>query len=665
MKKITLLFTALFALTFCWQSNAQLTEGFESGLVSLTNDVGNGVDWAISTSYFSEGAQSAHNAYASSNNNSLVSGALDISGLTVPRLTFDHIAKTEGGWDFCYVEVSIDGTNWTTVGTYDEDSYPEWGTTSSTPVNDWWKSEIIDLSSYISATTYIRFRLESDSSVTRYGWILDNVVVGESPTNTADWNNLQWPHSGSITTGDAFEVYAQVYEDGVTNAAGQGTGIEAWLGYSSSDTDPSTGGWTWIVSPYFGESGNNDEFLTDIGSGLAQGTYYYASRFRVEEGPFTYGGTGGFWASDSGVLTVTDPPPPANDDCANATPYTDDFTMYTEGNCVGTPNMLDLSAATDDIGSDDPSCDLSGNYGVWYTWTATSTGLTFTTGIGSPGIAVYEAGTCGTLVQVGCLNNVSGSISGLVVSNNYILHIWDDSAGNSVDFCLEEFTPPPPPANDDCANATGVSSLPYNEVVDATSATNNAGFVSCDASAVMNDGVWYTFTTINGGTVDIAITGVTGWDPEVRLFSGSCGTFTCEANADSGVTGGDEFITGATVAAGTQYWINVAYWSGTTDSSEGPFTIDISTSDTTTLPVSEYIFENFKYFPNPVNDELSLRAQNNIQNISIYNMLGQEVSRISPNTVSSDVDMSVLKTGVYFVNVTINEVTESIRIIKQ
>ena len=665
MKKITLLFTALFALTFCWQSNAQLTEGFESGLVSLTNDVGNGVDWAISTSYFSEGAQSAHNAYASSNNNSLVSGALDISGLTVPRLTFDHIAKTEGGWDFCYVEVSIDGTNWTTVGTYDEDSYPEWGTTSSTPVNDWWKSEIIDLSSYISATTYIRFRLESDSSVTRYGWILDNVVVGESPTNTADWNNLQWPHSGSITTGDAFEVYAQVYEDGVTNAAGQGTGIEAWLGYSSSDTDPSTGGWTWIVSPYFGESGNNDEFLTDIGSGLAQGTYYYASRFRVEEGPFTYGGTGGFWASDSGVLTVTDPPPPANDDCANATPYTDDFTMYTEGNCVGTPNMLDLSAATDDIGSDDPSCDLSGNYGVWYTWTATSTGLTFTTGTGSPGIAVYEAGTCGTLVQVGCLNNVSGSISGLVVSNNYILHIWDDSAGNSVDFCLEEFTPPPPPANDDCANATGVSSLPYNEVVDATSATNNAGFVSCDASAVMNDGVWYTFTTINGGTVDIAITGVTGWDPEVRLFSGSCGTFTCEANADSGVTGGDEFITGATVAAGTQYWINVAYWSGTTDSSEGPFTIDISTSDTTTLPVSEYIFENFKYFPNPVNDELSLRAQNNIQNISIYNMLGQEVSRISPNTVSSDVDMSVLKTGVYFVNVTINEVTESIRIIKQ
>ena len=224
MKKITLLFTALFALTFCWQSNAQLTEGFESGLVSLTNDAGNGVDWAISTSYFSEGAQSAHNAYASSENNSLVSGALDISGLTVPILTFDHIAKTEGTYDFCYVEVSTDGTNWTTVGTYDEDSYPEWGTTSSTPVNDWWKNESIDLTSYSSATTYIRFRLESDSSVARYGWILDNVLVQEAPTDTADWNNLQWPPNGAITTGDNFDVYSRVYEPGITDAVGQEIG---------------------------------------------------------------------------------------------------------------------------------------------------------------------------------------------------------------------------------------------------------------------------------------------------------------------------------------------------------------------------------------------------------------------------------------------------------
>ncbi len=803
MKKITLLLTVLFALTFSWQTNAQLTEGFESGLVSLTNDAGNGVDWAISTSYFSEGAQSAHNAYASGNNNSLVTGALDISGLTVPRLTFDHIAKTEGGWDFCYVEVSTDGTNWTTVGTYDEDSYPEWGTTSSIPVNDWWQSEIIDLSSYISATTYIRFRLESDSSVDRYGWILDNVVVEESPTDTADWNNLQWPPTGAITTGDAHDVYAQVYEAGLTDVtSGQAPGIEAWIGTSTADTDPSTGGWTWAIATFNAEVGNNDEYMLDIGSGLAAGTYYYASRFRLNGGPFTYGGTGGFWANDSGVLTVTDPPPPANDDCANATPYTNDFTMFTEGNCVGTPNILDLSAATDDIGNDDPSCDtFSPNNGVWFTWTATSTGLTFTSGTGLPGLAVYEAGTCGTLVEVGCLNNASGSITGLTVSNNYILFIWDDTAGTTVDFCLEEFTappppanddctgaialtvnadlacgvvtpgtiaaatdsgvnncggtedddvwysfvatstshvvdiinitggttdlyhavydatpgcgalaaaltcsdpntsttsgltigvtyyvqvyswtatsgqtstfdicvgtPPPPPPNDDCANATGVTSLPYNEVVDASGATNNAGFVSCDGSAVMNDGVWYTFTTINGGTVDIAITGVTGWDPEVRLFSGSCGTFTCVANADSGGTGGSETITGATVAAGTQYWINVGYWSGSTDSSEGPFTIDISTSDTTTLPVSEYVFENFKYFPNPVNDNLNLRAQSNIQNVSIYNMLGQEVSRISPNAISSDVDMSALQTGVYFVNVTINDTTETIRIVKQ
>ena len=199
MKKITLLLFSCLAFVFSWQSHAQLTEGFEAGLVSLTNDTGNGVDWTISTSYFSEGAQSAYNAYASSNNNILVSGVLDISGLTAPRLTFDHIAKTEGTYDFCYVEVSVDGSTWVELAVYDEDSYPEWGTTDTTPANDWWKSEIIDLTTYISATTYIRFRLESDSSVARYGWLLDNVVVEETPTDELDYYNLQWPPTGTIT----------------------------------------------------------------------------------------------------------------------------------------------------------------------------------------------------------------------------------------------------------------------------------------------------------------------------------------------------------------------------------------------------------------------------------------------------------------------------------
>jgi len=46
-------------------------------------------------------------------------------------------------------------------------------------------------------------------------------------------------------------------------------------------------------------------------------------------------------------------------------------------------------------------------------------------------------------------------------------------------------------------------------------------------------------------------------------------------------------------------------------------------------------------------------------------MLGQEVLRSTPNNVDSTVDMSKLQTGAYFVKVTINDRTETVRVIKQ
>ncbi len=123
-----------------------------------------------------------------------------------------------------------------------------------------------------------------------------------------EWANLQWPPNGTISSGGVFDVYAQVYKAGVTEPAGQGAGITAWVGYSTSNTDPAT--WTtWVPSNYFGDAGNNDEYITDIGSSITvPGMYYYASRFQFGAAPYVYGGLGGFWnvtTSISGVLSVT------------------------------------------------------------------------------------------------------------------------------------------------------------------------------------------------------------------------------------------------------------------------------------------------------------------------------------------------------------------------
>ncbi|WP_299277753.1 GEVED domain-containing protein [uncultured Psychroserpens sp.] len=92
------------------------------------------------------------------------------------------------------------------------------------------------------------------------------------------------------------------------------------------------------------------------------------------------------------------------------------------------------------------------------------------------------------------------------------------------------------------------------------------------------------------------------------------------------------------------------------------YTITVDAS----LSTDEFENENaFTYFPNPVKNTLTLNAQNAIDAITVINMLGQEVLTIAPRELRSELDMSQLQTGTYFVKVTINDVTETIRIIKQ
>jgi len=85
-----------------------------------------------------------------------------------------------------------------------------------------------------------------------------------------------------------------------------------------------------------------------------------------------------------------------------------------------------------------------------------------------------------------------------------------------------------------------------------------------------------------------------------------------------------------------------------------------------TIGTQEYnMNELFSYYPNPVNNTLSLRGVKDIQNVAVYNMLGQEVLRTAPNTVNSDVDMSGLQSGTYFIKVMIENTTKTIKVIKK
>jgi hypothetical protein len=139
--------------------------------------------------------------------------------------------------------------------------------------------------------------------------------------NTLDYVNLQTPGTGSIVNGSAFLVYAQTYEPGLTTTPNdQGLGITCEIGYSSTNSNPNGGGWTWVPANFNILNGdpNNDEYMLDLGAQIATpGTYYYASRFKLNTGGYRYGGIlsngnpGSFWDGTtyiSGVLNINTTP---------------------------------------------------------------------------------------------------------------------------------------------------------------------------------------------------------------------------------------------------------------------------------------------------------------------------------------------------------------------
>lgn len=163
-----------------------------------------------------------------------------------------------------------------------------------------------------TGTYYYASRFQINSGAYFYGgfsggfWDGTNNISGMLNIVPAevDWCNLQWPASDTIQVGWVYNVYAQVYEPGITDAVGQGTGITAWIGYNNADTDPST--WTnWIAASYNIDAGNNDEYMEDIGTGLTAGVYYYTSRFQLNNGVYKYGGFnasgGGYWDGTTNI----------------------------------------------------------------------------------------------------------------------------------------------------------------------------------------------------------------------------------------------------------------------------------------------------------------------------------------------------------------------------
>lgn len=112
--------------------------------------------------------------YSSNQDVSLTSPVFDLSGYDGVRLNYWQVCDTAAG-DFCRVEVSADGVNWSEIGRFN-------GAASS------WQQVTLDAAQLDNqSTARFRFRFTSDSSGVDDGWHIDDIsLLGAGAVCLAD-----------------------------------------------------------------------------------------------------------------------------------------------------------------------------------------------------------------------------------------------------------------------------------------------------------------------------------------------------------------------------------------------------------------------------------------------------------------------------------------------
>lgn len=85
---------------------------------------------------------------------------------------------------------------------------------------------------------------------------------------------------------------------------------------------------------------------------------------------------------------------------------------------------------------------------------------------------------------------------------------------------------------------------------------------------------------------------------------------------------------------------------------------------TATLGLEEKELKGFKLYPNPIKDIVWMESEKTLNEISLYDLMGQELKNLKPNKSNVNIDLSSLSPGFYFIKVTTDNDTGIYKIIK-
>ena len=280
-----------------------------------------------------------------------------------------------------------------------------------------------------------------------------------------------------------------------------------------------------------------------------------------------------YYSNTSGTYTLkykyvdnSAPSGPTNSTCANAT--TLDCGTTLNGTTVGT------SGAAHGL----PSSASTSNYGVWYTFTGTGgdTKITVTPASGYDTKISVVSGSCGSFTWVGSADNGGSGYADTYTfstasGTRYYVYVAHYSSSSTTTGAFTISRECPGPANSTCATATRLDcGATLNGTTIGTTGTAH-GLPS--SASVSNYGVWYTFVG-NGAPTTISVH-ATGYDTEIDVVSGSCGSFTWVGYNDNGNSTTSNDTYSFTTVAGTTYYVYVAHYNSS-NSTTGTFTISRS-----------------------------------------------------------------------------------------
>jgi len=197
------------------------------------------------------------------------------------------------------------------------------------------------------------------------------------------------------------------------------------------------------------------------------------------------------------------------------------------------------------------------------------------------------------------------------------------------------------------------------------------GGAALAGSTSLTTGTYFVTQTLNGcesPRLSVAVTVNTVAAPTGAAVQDACIT---ETIADFVVTGDTGAVltwyatstSTTSIPTSTPAVLNSFYYvSQTVNGCEGPRLVVIASGPC--LGNEEFDMSSFSYYPNPTRDIVNISYSKEITQIKVFNMLGQQLIDTKVNSTTTQVDLSRFATGTYFIEVTSDEVSKTVKVIK-